>query len=286
MGNPFSYSIFHAKRNFIKNNIQGQILIDLSKAFDRVDRNKPWKILYEKGLPLSFINMIKIGHENNQLCSKVKGEYSKLINNNIGVFQGSPLSPILFIIYADYIMSKYNKSIKRCNNNITKSKTIIRNNEYEKIWTNSIYNKINNIEHDNVQNNQIINENNTSLDHVLYADDTAIEFKKINDLEKKLYEYNNKATNENFKINWDKIKILTGKDIENTKKKIQSYNEPYNKIECVNTSKILGHITNTTNNLNEAVDDRIQKANAAWHNIRNSVITDKSVNKKIETHVI
>ena len=38
---------------------------------------------------------------------------------------------------------------------------------------------------------------------------------------------------------------------------------------------------NTTNNLNEAVDDRIQKANAAWHNIRNSVITDKSVNKKL-----
>merc|ERR1712112_748961 len=182
MGNPFSYSIFHAKRNFIKNNIQGQILIDLSKAFDRVDRNKLWKILYEKGLPISFINMIKIGHDNNQLCSKVKGEYSKLINNNIGVFQGSPLSPILFIIYADYIMNKYNKSIEKCSNKITKSKTIIIN-----------------------------NENNASFDHVLYADDTAIEFKKLHDIDKKLYAYNNNATNENFKLNWDKIKILTGK---------------------------------------------------------------------------
>ena len=69
------------------------------------------------------------------------------------------------------------------------------------------------------------------------------------------------------------------KDIKNTKQIIQSYDEPYNKIECVSTSKILGHIMNTTNNLNEAVDDRIQKANAAWRNIRNSVITDKAVNK-------
>ena len=40
-------------------------------------------------------------------------------------------------------------------------------------------------------------------------------------------------------------------------------------------SKILGHITNTSNNLNEAVDDRLQKVNAAWGNIRNIVITDK-----------
>ena len=114
-------------------------------------------------------------------------------------------------------MNKYNKSIKKCNNNITKSKTIIRNNEYEKIWTNSIYNKINNIEQDNAQNNLIINENNASLDHVLYTDDTAIEFKKLNDLGKKLQEYNTNAANENFKINWEKIKILTGGDIGNTK---------------------------------------------------------------------
>ena len=80
-----------------------------------------------------------------------------------------------------------------------KAKTIIRNNEYEKIWTNSTYNKINNIEQNSVQNNHIINENNTSLDHVLYADDAAIEFKKLKDIEKKLHEYNNNSANANFK---------------------------------------------------------------------------------------
>ena len=64
------------KKELYKNKIQGQILIDLSKAFDRVDRNKLWGILYEKGLPIPFIKMIKIGHNNNQLCSKINGEYS------------------------------------------------------------------------------------------------------------------------------------------------------------------------------------------------------------------
>ena len=56
--------------------------------------------------------MIKIGHNNNQLCSKINGEYSQLIKNNIGIFQGSPLSAYLFIIYDDRVMKRYNKSIK------------------------------------------------------------------------------------------------------------------------------------------------------------------------------
>ena len=53
-----------------------------------------------------------------------------------------------------------------------------------KNWTNLIYKKTNNIDHDNIQNNRLTNEINTSLDHILYADDTAIEFKKLQDVDK------------------------------------------------------------------------------------------------------
>ena len=77
--------------------------------------------------------MVKIGHNNNQLRSKINGEYSQLADNNIGAFQGSPISPILFIIYADHIVNNYSKSIKKPGADITKSKTLIRSNEYEKI---------------------------------------------------------------------------------------------------------------------------------------------------------
>ena len=59
-----------------------------------------------------FINMAKIGRNNKQLRSQIKGEYSELIKNNIGVFQGIPLSDYLFIIYADHVMNEYNNSIK------------------------------------------------------------------------------------------------------------------------------------------------------------------------------
>ena len=57
--------------------------------------------------------MLKIGHANNKLRSKINGEYSNLIKNNTGVFQGSPISAYLFIIYTDRIMNAYISSIKR-----------------------------------------------------------------------------------------------------------------------------------------------------------------------------
>ena len=151
-----------------------------------MDRNKLWSILYKKGLPVAFINMIKIGHNNNQLCSKINGEYSNLINNNVGVFQGSPLSAYLFIIYADYIMKQYNNSIKKPSTNITKSNTITRSNEYENKWTNLTFKKIHKIDHENIQDYSLTNEINTSFDHLLYADDTAIEYKKLNDINTKI----------------------------------------------------------------------------------------------------
>ena len=75
-------------------------------------------------------------------------------------------------------MKQYNKSTKKPEINITKSKTITRSNEYGNKWTNLIYKKINNIEHGNIQNNGLTNEINTSLDHILYDDDTAIKFKQ------------------------------------------------------------------------------------------------------------
>ena len=40
--------IYNIKRNRIKKQCGGQVLLDLSKAFDRVDRKKLWNILYQK----------------------------------------------------------------------------------------------------------------------------------------------------------------------------------------------------------------------------------------------
>ena len=67
--------IYNIKRNLIKKQCKGEILLDLAKAFDRIDRTKLWNILYQKGLPINLIKQIKKGRTGNMLRSKQSGEY-------------------------------------------------------------------------------------------------------------------------------------------------------------------------------------------------------------------
>ena len=45
----------------------------LSKAFDSVNRELLWAIMYKKGIPIQLIQMIGMGHENTRLRPKEKG---------------------------------------------------------------------------------------------------------------------------------------------------------------------------------------------------------------------
>jgi len=76
-----------------------QILrMDLSEAFDTINRTQLWTSLYKKGLPLENITQIRQGHQKTNLCAKHKGQYGPQIQNNVGAFQGSAISALLFII--------------------------------------------------------------------------------------------------------------------------------------------------------------------------------------------
>ena len=80
------------------------ILIDLAKAFDCVNRSTLWATLYKAGLPTQVIKNIRQGHQGTKLQCKDTGTYGKPIQNNVGVFKGSALSALLFIIYLDDMM--------------------------------------------------------------------------------------------------------------------------------------------------------------------------------------
>ena len=48
-------------------------LMDLSKAFDTINRTQLWTSLYKKGLPLETTTHIRKGHQETKLCVKHKG---------------------------------------------------------------------------------------------------------------------------------------------------------------------------------------------------------------------
>ena len=89
--------------------------MDLSKAFGAINRTLLWTTLYKKGIPEEMIKHIRRGHTGTKLAPKYKGKYGKLNESNIGVFQGSEISALLFIIYLDDVMGDLEALSRRTN---------------------------------------------------------------------------------------------------------------------------------------------------------------------------
>ena len=73
--------------------------IDLSKAFDTVDRQMLWRVLSKFGCPDKFVKMIRAFHSGMSATVFVGGEESDPFEVNVGVKQGCAMAPVLFNIF-------------------------------------------------------------------------------------------------------------------------------------------------------------------------------------------
>lgn len=89
--------------------------IDYEKAFDRVDRELLWDILFNRGVPPHLIKTIQSLYRNNVIQIKIQDSTKKMAEINQGVRQGCPLSPTLFNIYIDEITRLWFEKIKHFN---------------------------------------------------------------------------------------------------------------------------------------------------------------------------
>ena len=86
------------------------ILFDFSKAFGNTERDILWTKLYEAGLSMKLVQILRTGREGNTLRPKCDGHIGKGENDNKGVSQGIPLSATLFIIYAERMIGNTRKT--------------------------------------------------------------------------------------------------------------------------------------------------------------------------------
>ena len=107
-------AVYFLKRNLVKK-INGHISFGPSKAFDGINRGKLRWALYGKGLPTNLIDMIINGHTDNSLYGKLNCEIGTETYSDKGVFEGSPTSASIYIIFADGIMEEYKDEIKKKN---------------------------------------------------------------------------------------------------------------------------------------------------------------------------
>ena len=121
-----------------------------------------------------------------------------------------------------------------------KSKTILRgvNTEFE--WDGDLFHHSKRNRGDEIKEWIIKNTNDTYVgneDSVLFVDDAIVGFNQINDIAIKLTEYDNVINNNDLKINWGKVNILTNKNKSNINDIISNLPETMNKIKNVKKVK-------------------------------------------------
>ena len=79
--------------------------IDYSKAFDNVNHEKLWRCLLDFGVSKHLISILVSLYRNQRAVIRVGGKYSEEFRVLKGVRQGGVLSPMLFLLYAELIMS-------------------------------------------------------------------------------------------------------------------------------------------------------------------------------------
>ena len=82
-----------------------QVFVDLTKAFDTVNRDALWTILRKIGCPPTFVNLVKQLYRNMKARFAFNGTLSQEIAVDNGVKQGDILAPTLFSIYFAMLLS-------------------------------------------------------------------------------------------------------------------------------------------------------------------------------------
>ncbi|XP_071726741.1 secreted RxLR effector protein 78-like [Rutidosis leptorrhynchoides] len=86
------------------------IFLDLEKAYDCVPRNLIWKTLIGRSIPSRYISVIRDMYEGEKSCVRTPVGNAKVFPIEVGLHQGSALSPFLFAL----ILDELSRGIQEC----------------------------------------------------------------------------------------------------------------------------------------------------------------------------
>ena len=97
---------YQAQRISIKSNKGAIILLDFKAAFPSINHTFMWEALAAWGLPTNYIAALKMFYTHNKHTMRMGGAEMQSIEVHSGVRQGCPLSPIIFALCADVLLTE------------------------------------------------------------------------------------------------------------------------------------------------------------------------------------
>ena len=77
--------------------------VEVEKAYDRVPRDKVWKVSLEYGADGQLLRAIESFYCRPEVCGRVNGKQSNPFHKGVGLRQGCVLKPLLFIVNMNWI---------------------------------------------------------------------------------------------------------------------------------------------------------------------------------------
>ena len=230
--------------------------IDLSKAFDTVNRDLLWQTLLKFGCPQKFVNIIKSFHSGMMATVLVAGEESEPFAVEVGVKQGCAMAPVLFNIYlaaANFLFTRRNAQ----NGSIHITYRLDGN-----LFNLQRLKARTKISH-------------RHLSELQYADDFALIAHTPEDLQRSINTLNEVYSELGLVINPTKTEVLN--QWHQLPSRIPSMFIETAELKITNQFVYLGAIISADCSVGSEVDSRMSKASAAFARIRDRVIKNHSL---------
>lgn len=235
--------------------------IDLTKAFDTINRDMMFIVLAKIGCPPTFIQMIRQFHQDTLARVISSGESSDYFPVNVGVKQGCVLAPILFNTYLIAVTHNYYQQTSPDHGINIKHR-----------FDGSLFNLR--------RFNARTKCQNTAILELQYADDAAAIAKEPTHLQEQLSILNEAYRRAGLQVNITKTEILT---IPNNARQPITINDE--QLKQVDHFTYLGSIISQNGTNDREITNRIHQASAAFGRLRDRVFLNRDLHLKTKVAV-
>jgi len=201
--------------------------MDLEKAYDRVDRKAVWEVLRMYGVGGNLLKAVKSFYDGSKACVRVENQMSDCFPVNVGLRQGCVMSPWLFNMYMDGIVSEVNARV------LGRGLELVSGNGEK--W---------------------------EVCQLLFADDTALVADSEEKLQRLVTEFGRVCDRRKLKVNVNKSKVMVClRSATEVSLNVKLNGEM---LERVESFKYLGSQISMYGGVDEDVRYRVNEASKAW----------------------